>query len=337
MSEKRELTRAEIARRRRAQRAVKEMEQTKKHATRPVVPVTTRTRPAPVSSRPLLVAKPRRFNIALGLPEFHLDKPKLVMPRMRANLRFASIIISLLLGVVIYLAFSLPYFYVPTATVLGNNRISKEEITNVTGVVGQSIFMIKPDDLETRLRTNYPELLSAEVKAYLPNHVYVTVTERTPVILWQKGEGYTWIDREGVAFRPRGLEAGLVPVLAVDEPLPGTAVSNDPFSPPPYMQKELVDAVLALSPLLPAGTTMTFDSTHGLGWKDPRGWQAFFGTSANDMPLKARVYQSLVDSLMSRSVYPAIINVVYPEAPFYRMAVTTTETAITEPTVDSGQ
>ena len=51
MSDKRELSRAEVARRRRAQRAVKEMEQTKKQATRPIVPVTSRARPAPVSAR----------------------------------------------------------------------------------------------------------------------------------------------------------------------------------------------------------------------------------------------------------------------------------------------
>ncbi len=337
MSDKRELSRAEVARNRRAQRAVKEMAQTKKQATRPIVSVTSRTRPAPVSSRPILVKKPRRFNIALGLPEFHLHKPKFAMPRFRANLRFASILISLFLGVAIYLAFTLPYFYVPAATVLGNNLISAEEINSVTGVVGQSIFMVQPDELETLLRTNYPELLSAEVNVYLPNQVYVTVSERVPVILWQRGEGYTWIDATGVAFRPRGLEGGLVPVLAVDEPVPGTKLSDDPFSPSPYMQKELVDAILALSPLLPAGQTMTFDSTHGLGWEDPRGWLAYFGTSAQDMPLKARVYQSLVDSLMARSVYPEIINVVYPEAPYYRMTVTTPESAITEATVDSEQ
>ena len=292
MSDKHELTRAEIARRRRAQRAAKEMEQTTKRAVKPMVAVTSRTPTVPISSRPRLVARPRRFNIALGLPEFHLHKPKFAMPRLRASWRLASIIISLLLGVAIYLAFTLPYFYVPAATVLGNNRISREEITTVLGVVGQSIFTVQPDELETRLRMNYPELLSAEVKAYLPNHVYVMVSERAPVILWQKGEGYTWIDATGVAFRPRGLEAGLVPVVAVDEPSPGTVSNGDLLSPPPYMQKELVDAILALSPLLPAGTTMTFDSAHGLGWKDPRGWQTYFGTSAHDMPLKIRVSNS---------------------------------------------
>ena len=337
MSDKHELTRAEIARRRRAQRAAKEMEQTTKRAVKPMVAVTSRTPTVPISSRPRLVARPRRFNIALGLPEFHLHKPKFAMPRLRASWRLASIIISLLLGVAIYLAFTLPYFYVPAATVLGNNRISREEITTVLGVVGQSIFTVQPDELETRLRMNYPELLSAEVKAYLPNHVYVMVSERAPVILWQKGEGYTWIDSTGVAFRPRGLEAGLVPVVAVDDPSPGTVSNGDLLSPPPYMQKELVDAILALSPLLPAGTTMTFDSAHGLGWKDPRGWQTYFGTSAHDMPLKIRVYQTLVDSLMARSVFPETINVVYPEAPYYRMAIIETEATTEEEIVDSEQ
>ena len=336
MSDKRELSRAEAARRRRAQRAVKEMEQTKKHATRPVVPVTSRARPAPVSSRPMLVKKPRRFNIALGLPEFHLSKPKFAMPRMRANLRFASILISILLGAVIYLAFTLPYFFVPSATVLGNNHISAEEINSLLGVTGQNIFTVQPDELQTRLRMNYPELLSAEVKVYLPNHVYVTISERVPVIIWQRGEGYTWIDEAGVAFRPRGLQAGLVPVIAVDDPIPGIVEPGDLFTPPPYMQEELVDAILALSPLLPAGTSMTFDSTQGLGWKDSRGWQVYFGTSVEDMPLKARVYQSLVDSLMARNIYPAYINVMYPEAPYYRMAIIEKKES-TEETVDSGQ
>ena len=336
MSDKRDLTRAEVARRRRAQRAVKEMEQTKKQATRPIVPVTSRARPAPVSSRPILVKKPRRFNIALGLPEFHLHKPKFSMPRVRANLRFASIIISLFLGAAIYLAFTLPYFFVPSATVLGNNHITVEEINSILGVTGQNIFTVQPDELQTRLRLNYPELLSAEVKVYLPNHVYVTIVERTPVIIWQRGEGYTWIDQAGVAFRPRGLEAGLVPVVAVDDPIPGTITTGDLFSPPPYMQEELVDAILALSPLLPAGTTMTFDSVQGLGWKDSRGWQVYFGTSVQDMPLKARVYQSLVDSLMARSIYPAYINVMYPEAPYYRMAIIEKKES-TEETVDSEQ
>ena len=98
----------------------------------------------------------------------------------------------------------------------------------------------------------------------------------------------------------------------------GTPAPDDPFAPPPYIQKELVDAILALAPTVPADSTMVFDRSFGLGWTDSRGWKSFFGTSAQDMPLKVRVYQSLVDSLVSRGKIPSFISVMYPDAPFYR-------------------
>lgn len=335
MSDRRDLTRAELARRRRSDRAAKELEQTTKRALKPIVPVTLRAQTVSAPSKPRLVAKPRRFNVALGLPEFHLHKPNISMPRFHVNWRLASVIFALLLGAVIYLALTLPYFFVPAATALGNNRLSREEINAVLGITGQSIFTIQPQDVETRLLMNYPELLSAEVNVYLPNHVYVTVVERQPVILWQQGEGYTWIDSAGVAFRPRGFVVGLVPIIAFDEPLAGVAL--DPLNPPPYMQKELVDAILALSPLVPADSIMTFDSAQGLGWTDSRGWKVSFGINANDIPLKMRVYQSLVDSLAARNRFPEYINVVYPEAPFYRMAENSLEESTEEETASSGQ
>ena len=250
MSGNQDLTRAELIRRRRTHRTGKELEQTAKRAIKPMVPVTSRTSTMPLSSQPRLVAKPRRFNIALGLlPEGRLHKPNTSMLRFHANWRIVSILTALLLGAVIYLLLTLPTFFVPAATVLGNNRLSKEEINQVLGVTGQSVFTVQPQDVEFRLLMNYPELLSADVKVYLPNQVYVTVSERQPVILWQKGDGYTWIDDTGVAFRPRDFVVGLVPVIASDEPSAG--IARDSFNQPTYMQKELADAILALAPLVP--------------------------------------------------------------------------------------
>jgi hypothetical protein len=245
--------------------------------------------------------------------------------------RRTAAVAALLLGVVIYLALSIPYLHVGNATVLGNNRLSAEEINSVLGVTGQSIFTVRPADVATRLLLNYPELSSAQVNVYLPNHVYVTVTEREPVILWQQDGGYTWIDSAGVAFRPRGEAAGLVLVNGLGMSAANIAPPTDnPLSPPSYIQKELVDAILALAPNVPADSTMIFDPTYGLGWKDSRGWRAFFGTGMKDMPLKARVYQSLVNSLLESGKTPAFISVAYPDAPFYRM----TESRSTQTTND---
>jgi len=321
MSDKQELSRSEVARQRRTQRARKELEQTSKRATKPVVTVARVAPRDAVVTRAVnrkKVVKQRRFNIALGLPDIHLHAPSISVQRIYASWRLASIFIALLLSVVIYLALTLSYFRVPNATVLGNNRLTREEIETVTGMIGQSIFTVQPNEVATRLRMNYPELLSAQVNVYLPNHVYITVAERQPVILWQQNGGYTWIDATGVAFRPRGFVTGLVLVQGSVTPPAGTSVLDDPFAPPPYMQKELVDAILALAPTVPADSTMVFDPAFGLGWTDSRGWKSFFGTRAQDMPLKVRVYQSLVDSLVSRGISPVFISVAYPDAPFYR-------------------
>jgi hypothetical protein len=333
MSDKQELSRSEIARQRRAQRAKKELAQTSKRATKPVV-VTARVAPRDASRVARKhVVKPRRFNIALGLPEFHLHKPNPGNQRLHASWRIASISIAVVLSVVIYLALSLPYFRVPNATVMGNNRLTREEIEAVTGVIGQSIFTVQPDEVATRLRMNYPDLLSAQVKVYLPNHVYITIAERQPVILWQQDGGYTWIDSMGVAFRPRGFVTGLVLVQGSVTPPIGITSLDDPSAPPPFIQKELVDAILALAPTVPTDSTMVFDRSFGLGWTDSRGWKSYFGTSAQDMPLKVRVYQSLVDSLVQRGIVPSFISVMYPDAPFYR----TVKVELKELPVDSGQ
>jgi cell division septal protein FtsQ len=326
MSNKHELTRAEIVRLRRNERAAQEMNQTAQQAIKPMTRVTSRTPTipmnAPIKNR---TQKMRKFNLSFGLPEFHLPKPnwkinwkpKFSMPRLHTNWRITSSIIALLLAISIYLVLTLPYFYVPQATVLNNNRITREEINSVLNVTGQSIFTIQPDEVRTQLLMNYPELVSADIKVYLPNHVYVTVTERTPVILWQQNGGYTWIDSNGIAFRPRGNAENLILVNAIDTPPAGVIDENNLT---PYMQKELVDAITLLSPLVPAGVTLNFSLADGLSWQDPRGWTVAFGTSSNDMPLKIRVYQSLVDSLTAQRKNPIYINVVHPEGPFYRMA-----------------
>lgn len=322
MRNKRELTRAEIVRQRRNERATKEITQTAQQALKPMVKVTSRTPTIPINTYVPKRIEKRRFNISLGLPEIHLTKPKFSLPRFHANWRLMSLIITLVLGVVIYLVLTLPYFYVPQATVLGNNRITREEINSVTGVIGQSIFVVQANEVEKNILMNYPELLSAEVKVYVPNHVYVTITERQPVILWQQGEGYTWIDSAGVAFRPRGFVEGLILVNAIDTPPTGVASENQPT---PYMQKELVDAITLLSSVVPANTTLIFSLADGLSWTDPRGWIVAFGTTANDMPLKIRVYQSLIDSLSASRKTPVYINVVHPDGAFYRLAETESE------------
>jgi len=321
MREKKELSRAEIARQRRAQRTTKELQQTKQRAMRTPARVTSRVSTSPVLSKPGRGSNRNHYNVSFGLPEVRLNGMGFSIQSLRGNWRVTSLLIAALLGLIIYVALTLPYLHVSSATVLGNNRLSAEDINAVLGVNGESIFMIRPEQVSTRLLMNFPEVESAQVHVYLPNQVQVTVTERQPVILWQQDGGMTWIDSTGVAFRPSGLVTGLVMVNGLGmPPVVNDVPAEEQFGPKPFVQKELVAAILALAPSVPVDSTMIFDPRYGLGWKDSRGWNAFFGTSLKDMPLKARVYQSLVTSLIERGKIPVLISVAYPNAPYYRMS-----------------
>jgi hypothetical protein len=321
MSKNRELSRAEIARLRRTKRNSQRVTQATERAHRPLPPVLKRATGVAgtyvVQKHKKQQAK-HRFNIAIGMPGVRLHAPTL--PRLQVGWRLLSFFIALLLGAAIYLLWTLPIFLVVDAQVTGNSRLSAAEINAVLSVAGQSVFMLRPEDLATRLRLNYPELASAEVWVGLPNQLYVRVSERQPVILWQQGEGFTWIDSTGVAFRPRGdAVAGLIPVTGLTAPPAGVPSMDDPLSPPPYMSVDLVSAIQTLAPNAPAGTPVTYDAHNGLGWTDSRGWRVFFGSKAKDMALKMRVYQALVDSVTARGLYPVFINVARVDAPYYRM------------------
>ncbi len=70
---------------------------------------------------------------------------------------------------------------------------------------------------------------------------------------------------------------------------------------------------------MPADTLLVYDSVHGLGWNDPKGWEVYFGSEDQDMEMKLAVYQALVDRLENEGIQPAMISVEYVHAPYYRM------------------
>lgn len=320
MSGKSDLTRAEQVRLRRARQHTQRLDRAVDRAHRPTPTVSRRpagTAGTYVVEKHKRPQASRRYNIAVGLPDVRLHGAAL--PRLRLGWRLASVFLTLVLGAAVYLMWTLPYFRVSEAQVIGNARISAAEINAVLSMAGRPVFTLVPDELAARLRLNYPELVSAEVRIGFPNQVYVRVSERQPVILWQQEEGFTWIDSDGVAFRPRGDVPGLIPVIASAAPAGGAPVLNNPFSPPPYASRDLVNAIQLLAPNVPTGTPLLYDERYGLGWDDARGWRVFFGRDAKNVALKLRVYQALVDSLTSRGLYPVFISVLHADAPYYRM------------------
>jgi hypothetical protein len=231
MTEKRTISRSEEIRQRRTQKGTKRQRTASERAYRPLPPVTSRdvsifgvetaTRRKPAA---------RRYHSAIGMPREQGWRRLLPMlPDVQTGPRLISFILVLLLGAAIYFFAASPEFRVAEPQINGLVRLTPAEVNSMLGLGGQLIFTLRPEDVAARVRTTFPELASAGVQIALPNKVVITVQERQPVLLWQQGNGFTWIDDGGVAFRPHGEAQGLISVVALASP-PGAAAA-DQFSP----------------------------------------------------------------------------------------------------------
>ncbi|MGA7194112.1 MAG: FtsQ-type POTRA domain-containing protein [Anaerolineales bacterium] len=321
MSDNHTLSRAEAVRLRRREQSKKRVVKSSQQVTRPLPAITSREKVGTIAAQSTNRSKTRRrYQAAFSMPGIQIHMPAITLPRFEVGWRLLSFFISLLLGAALYLAWTLPMFRITTAQITGNQRISADEINTVLNSARQPIFTLLPSELEKRIRISYPELASATVTLSLPNVLSVNITERQPVILWQQNGGYTWIDADGIAFRPRGSADHLISVNALASPPHGLSSADDALSPTPYVSADMVKAIQILAPNIPSGATLTYDPHYGLGWSDSRGWQAYFGSDAQEMTVRLKVYQSLVSSLLQRGIYPIFISVQYPSAPYYRLS-----------------
>lgn len=325
MRKKKELTHADLVRLRRERENKQRTQRAATESTRPV-PVTRRARQDVVKSNRRSTrgnsshSTRRRFQNALlpVAPDAELRGISISRPQL--GKRLPSFIIVALLGAALYLAFNLPQLRVTEAQVTGNQIIPPAEINSTLKIEGRPIFLLMPSDLETQLRISYPEFVSVNVDVTLPNIVSVQVNERKPIIRWEQGANYTWVSEDGVAFRPRGENPNLISVVALSAPPMEGNFSPDPLTPAPFISADLVRAIKGFAGHVPPGMQILYDANFGLGWNDPRGWRVYFGTAGNDVELKMRVYESMVTSLTQRGIQPALINVTYPTAPYYRLS-----------------
>lgn len=317
MSAATDRNRADQVRQRRRQQTNRRLSESAVRATRPLTPITARNSTAP--ARPASSAARHNQQTAVSMPGVVIQLPAVSFTGPQVKRRLLSVTLSVALGAAIYMLWTAPNLQVGAPAITGNLRLDTAEIRSVLGIQAQPIFTVEPLKLERRLRLSFPELVSASVKVEFPNRVVVEVSERSPVVLWEQGGSYTWIDANGVAFRPHGQADNLIRVQALTAPGNWTAPTADPLSPKPFLSREMISAIKALAGAAPAGAPILFDGRYGLGWADPRGWQAFFGIDSHKMPLRLQVYTAVVQSLVAQGVTPSLINVQFPSAPYYRI------------------
>jgi hypothetical protein len=105
-------------------------------------------------------------------------------------------------------------FRVEQVSVIGaHNDILVQSIQHM-GMQGQNIFLIDVVALTARIEM-LPMVASAGLEKQWPNQLQVTVTERTPVLLWRTAYGTYSVDRQGVVIAPVDQTAGAETLMTV--------------------------------------------------------------------------------------------------------------------------
>ncbi len=327
-------SRADEVRQRRQQRSQQNASRVSKRAAYPAIMPAVVTRGGagtPVVRR--ATSRPRRkMIIPLANPGAEIHVP--AIPSIRPGWRLVSGFIILVTSGIIFALLNAPFFQISNPQIDGIQRVSAADIEAVLGVQGMPVVEFDPQAARLALANSFHELKDIHVQLSIPARLKIRISERQPLIEWQHGDQPRWIDEEGVLFSPRGDGGSLLvvqsnttaplqkPVAAPVEdgqaelPKQGEAVQEPVYE---KLDRDLLDAVLKLSSIMPQGTILVYSGEQGLGWLAPEGWQVYVGAWLDNLDTKLKVYSALVDYLNRQGIRPMLISIAQPNAPFYRM------------------
>ena len=225
--------------------------------------------------------------------------------------KHGGIILSvMLLAIVAWCGFSFfgtDDFYIYGVAVQGNMAVPVKEIFQASELDGQSVFWVNPERVAEAV-ARLPNIKSAEVVCRLPAQVTVQVVERQAQIVWQWREQQFWVDTHGVVLQPRGT---LSDALLIKD--------NSPAPPHPggRVNAEAVIGAQQLHELWPELRTVIFDPDLGLIFKSKEEWPVYLGVG-DDMALKLAIWEALAADLREQGIWPAHIDLRYPQQPVYR-------------------
>ena len=85
------------------------------------------------------------------------------------------------------------------------------------------------------------------------------------------------------------------------------------------MSPELVAAIVTMGEQTSKKAILIYDPQRGLGWRDKRGWDVYFGMDVANIAEKIIVYRAIKAQLRAEGITPVIISVEQIHAPYYRL------------------
>lgn len=223
--------------------------------------------------------------------------------------RLLSGIIVISLSGLLVLFFVADFFYVHSIAVGGLKYLTRAEVFALSNIADTHVFWIDPDEVRRNLLRS-PTIADATVHVgWPPVMVSIVVQEREPALIWEQAGVVTWVDIQGRVMALQEDRPDLVRIFS--------DVDDGPIGQNVAVGLDIVSGALQLKTLIPEITVLRYNPINGLGYQDPRGWMAWFGTGT-DMAEKIAIYKTLVDNVLSRGIQPVEINVSNPDAPYRR-------------------
>lgn len=269
----------------------------------------------PLAGNPVRRSKRRRRprkRLSLALPvELGAEVSIPILPGLRAGPRFVSFVLLVMVSAALNAGLRSPASVVREAEVVGAEMLTAEQVRSIARADRMPAFLVDPRAAETAFE-DVAEVAEVKVTVIWPNQVRITLTEREPIVAWHDGGRKWWLSADGVAFLSHGNREDL---LTIESSEPVLKIDDDPTQ--EVIPAEYLTAAAVLKAQLPEAAALVFHPVHGFGFRDERGWTAYFGLEG-DMVMKVHLYRAVVDKLVEGGVPATMISVEDPGAPYYR-------------------
>ncbi|MGC9438536.1 cell division protein FtsQ [Streptomyces sp. WG5] len=147
-------------------------------------------------------------------------------PRLRTIIILAVALVLVASGTV-WLLYGSNWTRVDSVSVSGTRVLTPAQVREAADVpVGDPLISVDTGELEARLRRELPRIDEVGVERSWPHGIELKVTERTPVLVAQKGRKFVEVDDEGVRFATVSRAPKGVPTLKLEPARSGTTAAS---------------------------------------------------------------------------------------------------------------
>lgn len=148
-------------------------------------------------------------------------------PPSRRTVLVAAVALVLLAGGTFWLLYGSNWTRVERVSVSGTRVLTPDEVREAADVpVGDPLVSVDTEAIEARLARELPRIDEVRAERSWPHGIGLKVTERTPVLIAQKGGKFVEVDDDGVRFATVSRAPKGVPELELDPARSGSAAAS---------------------------------------------------------------------------------------------------------------